>query len=458
MKKQSPLIHEPESAAAILIADDNADIRDTTAELLRQEGHTVTVYDPASPNAAALAGHCDVAILDMVMPTTDGFALREEIVKHSPHAQFIVITAHPDRAMLDKATDLGVFVFLTKPFTADHIRYAVMGALRMQALMRKNLEHDVAAGAESMGLIGASRAIVEIRRKICELAPLEIPVLITGESGTGKEVVARCVHTCSRRASEKFTAINCAGLAPGLIESELFGHAQGAFTGATKTRHGYFEATNGGTLFLDEIGDLPVELQSRLLRVLDKGEYTRVGETDVRRADVRIISATNRDLEAMVREGRFRADLFYRLRGAHIPLAPLRERKEDVPALVGHFLGEEKFAVAQDAMSALQSFDWPGNIRELKMTIAGLKAMSPGKILTAECVQKVLGPRGAANPGLEILPPYRQFKERVLGASEKGYFESLLQCSHGNIAKAARHARIDRKNFYEKMKQLGIKS
>jgi DNA-binding NtrC family response regulator len=442
--------------ASILIADDNAEIRETTAELLRHEGNTVAVYDPVSPDPTVLAQRYDLAILDMVMPNTDGFELREKIVKSSPFAQFIIITAHPKREVLDKAMDLGVFAFLTKPFTADQIRYAVMGGLRMQSLMRRNQEHEIAAGAESMGLIGTSKAVKEVRRRIGELAPLDIPVLITGESGTGKEVVARCVHTYSSRAQEKFTAINCAGFAPSLIESELFGHAQGAFTGATKTRHGYFEVTDHGTLFLDEIGDLPLELQSRLLRVLDKGEYNRVGETEARRTDVRVISATNRDLDTMVKESTFRADLFYRLRGAHIALAPLRERKEDIAPLVRHFMGDEPFALAPDAMSALQSFNWPGNIRELKMTVAGLKGMAQGKIITLECVERILGPRRGADNAPEPPLLYRQFKERVIGAVEKEYFTSLIERSRGNITQAARYAGIDRKNFYEKMKQYGI--
>ena len=416
----------------------------------------MVVYDPVSSDPTILTGPCDLAILDMVMPNTDGFILRQEIARHSPFAQFIIITGHPERAMLDKAMDLGIFAFLTKPFTANQLRYAVMGALRMQSLMRRNREYEIAAGTESMGLIGASRAMGEVRRKIGELAPLDIPVLITGESGTGKEVVARCVHNYSRRAREKFTAINCASFTASLIESELFGHAQGAFTGATKTRHGYFEVTNGGTLFLDEIGDLPLELQSRLLRVLDKGEYNRVGETEVRRTDVRVISATNRDLDSMVNDGKFRADLFYRLRGAHIALAPLRGRKEDIAPLVGHFLGGEPFAIAQDAMGALQSFDWPGNIRELKMTVVSLKGMAQGKIITVECVERILGARGGVCHAPEPPLPYRRFKERVIGAVEKEYFKSLIERSRGNIAEAARYAGIDRKNFYEKLKQFGV--
>ena len=192
--------------ASVLIADDNVDIRETTSELLRRERHQVTIYDPVVADHSLLTKPYDIAVLDMVMPNTDGFSLREEIVKHSPLTQFIIITAHPERAMLDKAMDLGVFAFLTKPFTAEQLRYAVMGALRMHVLQRSNLEYEIAAGTESMGLIGKSRMTTEVRRKISELAPLEIPVLITGESGTGKEVVARCVHDYSRRSSERFTA------------------------------------------------------------------------------------------------------------------------------------------------------------------------------------------------------------------------------------------------------------
>ena len=452
--KQEASIKKPRS---ILIVDDNADIRETNAELLRIEGHEVHMYDPVCPDPALLAKPCDVAILDMVMPDTDGFTLREEIVRHSPFAQFIIITAHAKKEMLDRALDLGVFAFLTKPFTADQIRYAVMGALRMQALLRKDREHEVAVGTQGMGLIGTSASAAGTRRKISELAPLEIPVLITGESGTGKEVVARCVHEYSQRAVNKFTAINCAGLSPNLIESELFGHVQGAFTGASKTKHGYFEVTDGGTLFLDEIGDLPLELQSRLLRVLDKGEYNRVGETEARRTDVRVISATNRNLEKMTSEGQFRTDLFYRLRGAQIALTPLRERREDIAPLVSHFLSKEPFAVAPDAMNALESFDWPGNIRELKMTVACLKGMARGKIITVESVLKTLGPRGKVG-GPTQAPPmaYREFKEKVMGSIEKEYFELLLKGACGNIAQAARQAGIDRKNLYEKLKQFGI--
>jgi DNA-binding NtrC family response regulator len=445
--------------AAILIVDDNADIRETNAELLRHEGHEVSAYDPVCPDKAVMTKSYNVVILDMVMPDTDGFTLREEIIKYSPFAQFIIITAHPKKEMLDKGMDLGVFAFLTKPFTADQIRYAVMGALRMQALMRKNREYEIVEAAQGMGLIGASKIMAEVRRKIGELAPLDVPVLITGESGTGKEVVARCVHDYSRRASGRFTAINCAGLSAGLIESELFGHARGSFTGATHTRHGYFEVTNGGTLFLDEIGDLPLELQSRLLRVLDRGEYNRVGDTEPRKTDVRVVCATNKDIAAMVKDGAFRKDLFYRIQGGHIGLSPLRERTEDIPALAQYFLQKDACAIAPNAIMELVRYDWPGNVRQLKMAMERCAGMAVNKIITRDNVSRVLeiaGHFGDVKECGQAAPTYREFKGTVLVAAEKEYFQSLVDASHGNITHAARNAGMDRKNFYEKLKQLEI--
>jgi len=445
--------------SAILIVDDNAEIRETNAELLRCEGHEVFTYDPSCPDHGVMAKSYKVVILDMVMPDTDGFTLREAIIRHSPFAQFIIITAHAQREMLDKAMDLGVFAFLTKPFTADQILYAVMGALRMQALVNKNREYEMGEAAQSLGLIGNSKIMAEVRRKICELAPLDVPVLITGESGTGKEVVARCVHDYGRRASGRFTAINCAGLSPTLIESELFGHAQGAFTGATHTRHGYFEVSDGGTLFLDEIGDLPLELQSRLLRVLDIGEYNRVGDTEPRKTDVRIVCATNKDIAAMVKEGVFRKDLFYRIQGGHIGLSPLRDRKEDVPALAQYFIQQEKCAVAPDALTELARYDWPGNVRQLKMAMQRCAGLAVNKIITRDNVSRVL--ETAGHPGNieecgRAIPTYREFKSTVLVAAEKDYFQSLVDAANGNISHAARNAGMDRKNFYEKLKQLEI--
>jgi DNA-binding NtrC family response regulator len=389
------------------------------------------------------------------MPGLDAFKVREEILKYSPYAQFIIVTGRPDQTVLEKAMDLGAHSFLTKPFNGNQIRFSVMGALRMKGILQTSREQEVFAGTHGMGLIGASDAMAMVKRRISEVALLDIPVMITGESGTGKEVVARCIHGFSRRSRAPFTAVNCAGLSPGLVESELFGHVQGAFTGATKTKHGYFEVTDGGTLFLDEIGDLPLELQAKLLRILDRGEYSRVGDTELRRADVRIVCATNCDVREMVERRKFRKDLFYRLQGASIVLEPLNRRREDIPALIGHFISGEEFAVSPDAMKLLQAFEWPGNVRQLKMTMTNLKSICVNRIITKENVHHVLD-IGKDRSGSCGLPTYKEFKEKVICASEKEYFKSVLESSEGNMTKAARVAGMDRKNFYEKLKQAGI--
>jgi transcriptional regulator with GAF, ATPase, and Fis domain len=264
----------------------------------------------------------------------------------------------------------------------------------------------------------------------------------------------------SPRSNSKFTVINCAGLSSGLIESELFGHVKGAFTGASHTRYGYFEVGNGGTLFLDEIGDLPLDLQSRLLRVLDTGEYNRVGDTLLRKTDVRVLCATNKNIRAMVREKAFRDDLFYRISGGAIELPPLRERREDIPLLARAFLPDGCCAISPEALAAISSYLWPGNVRQLKMTMLRLSGLAINRIITLEHVTGVLGiaHQGKNRPG-ENSPPktYKEFKNSVLFEAEKQYFQSLMDFFSGNISIAAQSAGIDRKNFYEKLKKAGIK-
>jgi DNA-binding NtrC family response regulator len=454
-RKTSSNKSEPQNAH-ILVVDDEEVMRETICEILAVDRYTVNAYDPAKSDHCILQIPCDVVVLDAFMPGQDAFKIREEILKYSPYAQFIIVTGRPDQSLLEKATDLGVYSFLTKPFNNSQIRFSVMGALRIKGILQNTREREVYAGTHEKGLIGVSDSMAMVRRKISEVAPLDIPVMITGESGTGKEVVARCIHQFSRRAKAPFTAVNCAGLSPGLIESELFGHAQGAFTGATKTKHGYFEITDGGTLFLDEIGDLPLELQCKLLRVLDRGEYSRVGDTEMRRADVRIVCATNCNVKEMVANRTFRKDLYFRLQGSHIVLEPLGRRREDIPALITHFISGEEFVVSPDAMKLLQAFEWPGNVRQLRMTITNLKGICVNRIITKENVHHVLDIGKDRSDVFGYLPTYKEFKEKVIGASEKEYFKSVLESSKGNIARAARVAGMDRKNFYEKLKQAGV--
>lgn len=446
-------------APRILVADDDETIRLMVADSLRAIGMDVTEHDPAQPVEGVFEASYDLAVLDMVMPPTDGFSVRTEVLRQSPGAQFIMMTGMPDREKLERAIDLGVFMFLTKPMSPEQMQFAALGALRVQGMLRASADHHASHAMVQTGLVGKSKLVSTLRRRILDLAPLEIPILITGESGAGKEVAARCIHRFSQRSAKVFTAINCAGLSSTLIESELFGHVQGAFTGATKTRAGFFEASDHGTVFLDEIGDMPLELQSRLLRVLDKSEYNRVGETATRKVDVRVISATNANLEQMVAQGRFRADLYYRLRGSMVYMPPLRERKEDIPELVHHLLGELRLAVAPDAMSLLQSLDWPGNVRELAMVVATVKGLCQNHIITREMIESVTGvsagAASASSTGVPIIA-YREFKKQLIDTREREYFDNLVKAADGNMARAARMADMDRKNLYEKLKQLGI--
>jgi len=433
---------------SILVADDEATMRSFICATLRDEGFAVSEFDPCKPNPSLLRKKYDVAIVDIVMPQMDGFMLRKEIVTNSPDTQFVFITGHADKEKLDKCIENGVFMFLPKPFHVEHIRYAVLGALKVKELCQKNLEYKMNDNAKNLGLVGNSPHIRSVRQKIKEIAHLEIQVLITGESGTGKEIVAGCIHQCGPRSSKPFIAVNMAGLSPGLIESELFGHVQGAFTGAIKAKHGFFATAEGGTLFLDEIGDLSLELQSKLLRVLDKGEYYRVGESSPRKANVRIVSATNKDLQSMVKEKTFRHDLYYRLRGTEIKIAPLRERKEDIPFLVHHFTGNEGFIVLPSAMDALKEFQWPGNVRELKAVVSNLKLLAVNKVINEETVNSCL----SLAPKEKEIILFNQYKTE----SETTYFKELLHYTGQNISKASKLSGLDRKNLRNKLKALEL--
>lgn len=307
----------------------------------------------------------------------------------------------------------------------------------------------------NLGFIGGSRHLKEVRQRILQLGPSNLPVLITGESGTGKEIAARAIYSVSQRNRCPFIAVNCASLAPSLIESELFGYRQGSFTGASKTKIGLFEAARDGTLFLDEIGELPMELQSKFLRVIDAGEYLRIGETSPRVANVRIISATNRNLEEMSHHGTFRQDLLFRLRGCTITLLPLRERKEDISDLIAHFLTDD-VEITPNAKKELLNYDWPGNVRELAMVITTLKTLCDASgTITVAMIRHNLN----INESQQItngFEPYSKAKSIVLREFELEYFTNLLRATNGNISRAAAWARMNRKHLRDKLKVLGL--
>ena len=305
-------------------------------------------------------------------------------------------------------------------------------------------------------IIGSSREAETIRSQISRFARLATPVLISGESGTGKELVARAIHRYSSRAGGPFRAVNCGGLPQALIESELFGHVQGSFTGAVKTKNGLVDAAEGGTLFLDEIGELPLSSQSVFLRMLDSGEYYRIGDSTPQKADVRIVSATNRDLEAMAHEGTFRSDLYYRLKGCVIALPPLRARKTDIPLLVAHFLGD-RHTVSSCAMRMLQSMEWSGNIRELKMTLASLAGISNDGEIHEKDVTAILNTHGeGAAPEPPAIAQFHHAKETAIDEFEKTYLTRLMDASAGNITKAAELSGLTRKHLRSLLKKYGL--
>ncbi|KMQ50540.1 Sigma-54 dependent transcriptional regulator/response regulator [Chitinispirillum alkaliphilum] len=425
-------------------------------DTLINDEYEITEFDPQINNPELLERHFDVAVLDIMMGETDGFEIREKVLKFSPGAQIIMITGYPDIEKHKKAIDQGVFMFLTKPLRAEQLFYTVKGALQLSRLHSDALNSSASANSHCPGLIGKSEHIAQIKRKILEFAPTEIPVLITGESGTGKEVVAKCLHEESSRCSKPFITVNCAGLSPNLIESELFGHVQGAFTGAAKTRHGFFAVADGGTLFLDEIGEMPLHIQSKLLRILDNGEFYRVGDTEKHNVDVRILSATNRDLSAMVNNGEFRKDLFYRLQGVHFELEPLHKRKDDIGCLVQHFIRDEKYIFSPGALKLINEADWPGNVRELSMFVGGFNFSTCGDVITEQMVRKRLALKNSDNVECESLEnKYVKFKDYRKNL-EIDYFDNLMKQSEGNISKAAKISGLDRKNLREKLKTFGL--
>ena len=386
-------------ASTILVADDDRAIRMVLNQALTRLGHDVRM----TGNAATLwrwvaDGEGDLVITDVIMPDENGLDLIPRIKKIRPELRIIVMSAQNTLLTAVKATERGAFEYLPKPFDLRELVSVVERALSAPPAPRRRRRRDDAE--DQLPLIGRSPAMQEIYRAIARLMGTDLTVMITGESGTGKELVARALHDFGKRRNGPFVAINMAAIPRELIESELFGHEKGAFTGATTRGIGRFEQAQGGTLFLDEIGDMPLEAQTRLLRVLQEGEYTAVGGRAPIRADVRIIAATHRDLPQLIRQGLFREDLFYRLNVAPIRLPPLRERSADIPALVRHFaaLAAREGPAAQDARrcrrwSGCGGYRWPGNVRELENLVRRLAALYSQEVIGVDVIEAELARR-----------------------------------------------------------------
>ncbi len=446
----------------ILLVDDEANIRKMVGALLQAEGFETS--EAANGNialAAVTENPPDAILLDLMMgPGPDGLATLEQIKQRTPDVPVVMMSGKATLTDAVRATKLGAFQFLEKPLTPEGVLVAVRGALELGRTMAENRRLREALG-QSDPLVGASPAMDEVRALIARIAPTDARVLITGESGTGKELVATAIHRLSGRAKQPFVTVNSAAIPKDLVESEMFGHEKGAFTGATERRLGRFELADGGTLLLDEVGDLGAEAQAKLLRVLETGVIERIGGERPITVNVRVLAATNKDLTRNVQQGQFREDLFFRLNVIPVHIPPLRERASDVPALVQHFAQRQtgrlgrvvRFETA--AVQLLAGYAWPGNVRELANSVERLAILAAGDAITADDVARLLprdGESAAAADG--------EWRDVALTEALDGYERVLLaralSAAKGNVADAARRLSTDRANLYRRMRRLGI--
>ena len=468
-------------SARVLVADDEDSIRFVLRETLEAEGHVVT--DVASGDAALEALQAqtfDVAFFDIRMPGPSGLELLDQVQAMGGDVAVVIITAQNTFENAVDAMKRGAFDYLVKPFSTEEVIPLVDKALRTRALESevRSLRREVGQQTGER-LVGRCAAMLEVFKTVGRVSRSDVPVLVQGESGTGKELIARAIHAASPRADGAFVAVNAAAIPRELLESELFGHERGAFTGAVETRIGRFREASGGTLFLDEIGDMPTDLQAKLLRVLQSNEVTSVGGRRPERVDVRIVAATHRDLDRAVAEGDFREDLLYRLRVVPIELPPLRDRGEDIPTLVGHFLDRYDVEltggthqVAGDTMAQLVSHDWPGNVRELENAMKRALVLASGEVLTPDDFA-FLSTDGARptmvdddSPSLgaivtseverALAEEASEIYREVMVQVERPLLRTVLAHTGGNQIKAAALLGINRNTLRKKITELGI--
>jgi two-component system nitrogen regulation response regulator NtrX len=449
----------------VLIVDDEANIRRMLAALLDAEGYE-TAEAASGPAAIAALERAapDAVLLDLMMPPgPDGLATLADLKKRAPDVPVVMMSGKATLADAVRATRLGAFQFLEKPLTPEGVLVALRGALTLARAVTENRQlHEALGHADP--LVGVSAAMDELRALIARVAPTDARVLITGESGTGKELVAAAIHRQSARATQPFVSVNSAAIPRDLVESELFGHERGAFTGAAARRVGRFELADGGTLFLDEVGDLGPEAQAKLLRALESGVIERVGGERPVPVDVRVLAATNKDLARAAAEGGgFRDDLLFRLNVVPVHIPPLRERREDVPPLARHFATRQRarlgrpVTVDAGALQLLTAYDWPGNVRELANLVERLAILSADGTVTAADVARVLPPaRGAHAPRDAAAPQPDLPLSDALDRYERTLIARALSHAGGNVAEAARRLATDRANLYRRMRRLGL--
>lgn len=465
---------------SVLIVDDEANIRRMVGALLAAEGYDVhDAPDAFAGLALAEAQDPDLALVDLMMPgDLDGLGLLERLRQRRPDTPVIMMSGRAALTDAVRATRLGAFTFLEKPLTPESVLLAIASALELRQARRtaRALREDLGLSAE---MVGDSPAMQTVKRLIAQVGPTDARVLVTGESGTGKELVAAALHAASPRRELPFIRVNCAAIPRDLLESEMFGHEKGAFTGATERRIGRFELAHTGTLFLDEVGDLGLEAQAKLLRAIEAREIERVGGGKPIRVDVRIIAATNKNLARAVREGTFREDLFFRLNVIPIELPPLRDRASDLPQLVQHFAERHRVRTGQacacwtdDVMDVFRRYSWPGNVRELANIVERLSILHAGGTVTAAQVRRLFpdsgtppsAVRAVAAPGDDAAGANASGNLGLAGLSltealdafERQLIVDALAAADGSVAEAARRLQTDRPNLYRRMRRLGV--
>jgi two-component system nitrogen regulation response regulator NtrX len=443
----------------ILVVDDERDIRESLRGILEEEGYHVLLAESGEECVEQLKKkNCELVLLDIWLKGIDGLETLERVRQMENAPEVIMISGHGTIETAVRATKLGAFDFLEKPLSLDKTLILIKNALESHQLRRENAEFKKQAQAKSV-IVGESIPMKALRQQISIMAPTNGRVLIYGESGTGKELVALAIHAHSLRKESLFVEVNCAAIPEDWIESELFGHRKGALPGAAGDKEGKFQKADSGTLFLDEVGDMSLKTQSKVLRALDEQRFTRVGDDEPTTVDVRVIAATNKDLEEEIAKGNFREDLFYRLNVIPFYVPPLRERREDIPMLTAHFLKEFSAAysrrpkeIAADAIETLMHYSWPGNIRELRNLIERVVIMNP----TAPKIERKHLPPLLTRPSPGRTGAGFSSLHQARAAYERAYILKKLDENHGNVTRAAEVLGLERSHLYRKMRALGI--
>ncbi|MDQ3948882.1 MAG: sigma-54 dependent transcriptional regulator [Gemmatimonadota bacterium] len=447
----------------ILVVDDEFGLRHALSRILGAEGHEVVLAEDGASALQTINGKApDLVLCDVRMPGMNGLEFLKRYRSTNVGGLVIMMSAYEDDEGVIEAMRRGAYDFIGKPFRADQLLLTIRKAVERERLRQtvEQLQEELSALRAPSGIVGRGTAMQQVLAVAAKVARHPSTVLVTGESGTGKELVARYVHSSSPRAAETLVAVNCGAIPENLLESELFGHTKGAFTGAAAEKRGLFEEADGGTLFLDEIGELPLPLQVKLLRALQEGEIRRVGDTADRSVDVRLVAATARDLEAEVAAGRFRADLYYRINVVRLHLPPLRDRREDIPELVRHFmqlygrrLGLSVNAVSPAAMRLFMEYAWPGNVRELENVIERALVLAEGPQVEPEQLPAVIRSPGAAAPTRDELD---LSVKRQTAALERGLIRSALERTGGNRTRAAKLLELSHRALLYKIRAYGL--